>query len=265
VAQPTHQTQHPQHAQHAKDRSIVDEVTERVAFEIASGVLLPGTRLASVRALAAKHGINPSTVQIVLSRLRAAGFVDPDLIVRDVELHGGIDVWAYLFRFAQRMPERATKMFENFLATRRILVLEVVRTIGRDPRSFDLRPLDRAVERLSALAGSGASPAEFARAELAAARVFMVQADQPVLLALYNTIAEILFTVPAVVGAMYAEPAFNVTMWRSLLEGWRQNRAVTETDLADVSAVLSAFHTTCVERFRRLLDADAADAANSQG
>lgn len=244
----------------AKEPSIVDEVTERLAFEIASGIHAPGTRLASVRALAVTHGINPSTVQIVLSRLRAAGFVDPDFIVRDIELHGGIDIWAYLFRFAQRMPERATKLFENFLATRRILVLEVVRTLGSgkgsDSRSFDLRALGRAVERLEALAGGGASPVEFARAELAAARVFMVQADQPVLLALYNTIAEILFTVPAVVGAMYAEPAFNVVMWRNLLEGWQQRRTLTEADLADVSAVLSAFHTTCVERFRRLLDAE---------
>jgi DNA-binding FadR family transcriptional regulator len=234
-------------------RSIVDDVTHRIAFEIATGVLAPGQRLSSVRGLAAKHGINPSTVQIVLSRLRGAGFVDADFIVRDIDLHGGIDTWRYLFQFAQQMPERATKLFDNFLSTRRVLVLEVVRAISKDRKNVDLRALGRAVERLAVLAQSGAEPAEFARAELTAARAFMVQADQPVLLALYNTIAEILFTVPAVVGAMYAEPSFNVTMWRSLLEGW-QSPVAPLPDLEEVSAVLTAFHAACVERFRRLLE-----------
>jgi DNA-binding FadR family transcriptional regulator len=236
-------------------RSVVDEVTDRIAFEIASGVRAPGERLSSVRALASGHDINPSTVQIVLSRLRAAGFVDGDHIVRDIELYGGIDTWRYLFRFAQKMPDRATKLFDNFLATRRVLVLEVVRALAKDPGAFDVRALRRAVERLDALARSGAEPEEFARAELHAARIFMSQADQPVLLALYNTIAEILLTVPAVLGAMYAQPEFNVGMWRALLERWdrRGTVATVDAELEEASAALTIFHAACVERFRRLL------------
>jgi hypothetical protein len=82
----------------------------------------------------------------------------------------------------------------------------------------------------------------------------MVQADQPVLLALYNTIADILFAVPAVVGAMYAEPAFNAAMWRGLLDGWRSGAtASTAADLEMASAALVAFHAECVRRFRGLL------------
>jgi GntR family transcriptional regulator, transcriptional repressor for pyruvate dehydrogenase complex len=235
--------------------SVVDHVTDHIAFEIASGVRAPGDRLSSVRALASEHAINPSTVQIVLSRLRAAGFVDAEHIVRDIELYGGIDTWRYLFRFAQKMPDRATKLFENFLATRRVLVLEVVRALAKDRGAFDVRTLRRAVERLEILAQSGAEPEEFARAELHAARIFMSQADQPVLLALYNTIAEILLTVPAVLGAMYAQPAFNVGMWRGLLERWDRpaTLATVEAELEGASAALTLFHVACVERFRSLL------------
>ncbi len=246
-------------AAEAGGHSIVDEVTERIAFEIASGAHVPGERLPSVRALALRHRINPSTVQIVMSRLRAAGFVDgahrSGFVVRDIELYGGIDTWRYLFRFAQELPERATRLFENFLATRRVLVMEVVRTIAHAPSTVDLRALRQAVEQMEALARRDASPEELARAELQASRLFMRQADQPVLLALYNTIGEILLTVPAVLRAMYSEPAFNIMMWRGLLARWETgvSMGVTTTELAAASAALAQFHVKCVERYRRIV------------
>jgi GntR family transcriptional regulator, transcriptional repressor for pyruvate dehydrogenase complex len=237
--------------------SVVEEVTSRIAFEIASHVIAPGERLASVRELARIHQINPSTVQIVLARLRAAGFVDDAFIVRDIELYGGIDTWRYLFRFAQQLPERATKLFENFLSTRRVLVMEVVRTISQQqPHTKpDLRDLRRAVERLEGLAQqpNGVAPEDFARAELQASRVFMRQADQPVLLALYNTIGEILLTVPAVLAAMYSDPTFNVGLWRALVDRWETGDYVTDKDIAQASTALAAFHATCVTEFRKRL------------
>jgi GntR family transcriptional repressor for pyruvate dehydrogenase complex len=246
-------------AAEAGGHSIVDEVTERIAFEIASGTHAPGDRLPSVRALALSHRINPSTAQIVMSRLRDAGFVDgahrSGFVVRDIEFYGGIDTWRYLFRFAQRLPERATRLFENFLATRRVLVMEVVRTIARAPSTVDLRALRQAVDQMEALARSHATPEALARAELQASRLFMRQADQPVLLALYNTIGEILLTVPAVLRAMYAQPEFNVMMWRSLVARWEvgADLGVTEVELAQASLALAQFHVKCVERYKRLV------------
>jgi DNA-binding FadR family transcriptional regulator len=238
--------------------SAVDDVTDRIAFDIVSGVHAAGDTLPSVRALAAKYDINPSTVQIVTSRLRDAGFVQPSqgaFIVRDIELCGGIETWHYLFRFAQRMPDRATKLFESLLSTRRVLLLEVLRTISKDPSGIDLRAFRRAIERLDVLArGEPPAPPEpFARAELQVARIMLHLADQQVLLALYNTIAEIFMAVPAVLEAMYAEPAFNASMWRALVDGWERG-AVQESELAAGSTALAAFHVTCVKRFRRLLE-----------
>ena len=49
------------------------------------------------------------------------------------------------------MPERATKLFENLLGTRRVLTFEVVRAIAKESGRFDLRPLRRAVEKLEIL------------------------------------------------------------------------------------------------------------------
>jgi GntR family transcriptional regulator, transcriptional repressor for pyruvate dehydrogenase complex len=240
----------------ALDGSVVDDVADKIALEIATGILHPGDRLPSVRALATQYGINPSTVQIVVSRLRAAGFVDVNprsgFVVRDIELYGGIDTWRYLFRFAQRIPERATKLFENFLSTRRVLVLEVARSVAKG-RGVDLRALRRAVDRFEDLLASGiARPEDFARAEQQAARVFMREADQPVLLALYNTVGDILLTVPAVLEAMYTDPSLNVKMWRGLIERWESGgRDDREIELANKT--LAGFHAMCVERYRAIL------------
>jgi GntR family transcriptional regulator, transcriptional repressor for pyruvate dehydrogenase complex len=243
----------------AAGRSIVDEVTDKIAFEIVSHAIAPGERLSSVRALATKYEINPSTVQIVLARLRASGFVDAKSIVRDIELYGGIDTWRYVFRFAQRIPDRAARTFENFLSTRRVLVLEVVRTVAKT-KSVDLRPLQRAVERFQDLVAHDAPKEELARAEQQAARVFMHAADQPVLLAIYNTIGDILLEVPAVLEAMYLEPELNVRMWQGLIERWEKG-AKDDAQLGMANANLAAYHGECVQRLRAILKEEGAKKA----
>lgn len=240
------------------------EVTDKVAFEIASGVYGPGERLPSVRELAERYGINASTVQVVIARLRTAGFIESSgsrrggMIVRDIEQLGGVDTWQYVFRFAQRLPERATKLFEGFLATRRILVLEVVKRVAAQPDAFDLGPLRREVERLRLVTESDPTPERMARAEMRTARVLLRQVDEPVLLALYNTIGEVLLTVPAVLEAMYREPSFNAAMWTSMIEAWDRGDVGPES-LALAERTLASFHVTCVSRFRELLAAQADD------
>jgi GntR family transcriptional regulator, transcriptional repressor for pyruvate dehydrogenase complex len=240
----------------SSERSVVDEVTDQIAFDIASGVYAAGDRLPSVRALATRHGINPSTVQVVVERLRAAGFIEASrglgLSVRDIEQYGGIETWRYLFRFAVRLPDRATALLEDFLRTRRVLVLEVARAIEADPAAFDLRALRRAVEGLQLLADSEGPVEAFARAELQTARLLLQRVDRPVLLAIYNSIADILLSVPAALEAIYVEPRFNVAMWRSLIDAWERG-TVGEVGIEQADAMLAAFHVTCVARFREII------------
>lgn len=235
---------------------MVDEVTDRIAFEIVTGVYAPGDRLPSVRAMAAQYDINPSTVQIVLARLRTLGFVESargvGTVVRDVELYGGIDTWRYVFRFAQGLPERATKMFAGFLATRRMLILGVARNIDPAAPAPDLRPLGRAVDRLAMLVDAEAPLEDVARAELQAARVMMQALDQPVLLALYNSVGEILLEVPAVLEAMYTDPSVNLALFRQLIATWEKGNLTAE-GIAQAEALLVRHHEACVTRFREAL------------
>jgi GntR family transcriptional regulator len=56
--------------------TLVERVTEQIAFRIASGTYPPGEKMPSVRALARELGINPSTVQVILGRLQETGFVE---------------------------------------------------------------------------------------------------------------------------------------------------------------------------------------------
>jgi len=238
--------------------STVGAVTDRIAFEIAAGTFAAGQRLPSVREMAGRYGINASTVQVVLARLRAAGFVEAvpraGFVVRDIERYGGIDTWRYLFRFAQRLPERATRLFADFLATRQVLLLEVGRAIAREPRRYDARPVRAAFERLEMVVAGGGEPADVARAELEGARIMMAQLGRPVLLALSNSIGDILLEVPAVVKAMYAEPQFNLAIWRGLLDSWEAG-ALRESDLQRAEAAFHHFNEQCVERFRANLTA----------
>ena len=236
---------------------VVDDITDRIAFDIVTGVYAPGDRLPSVRAMAAQYDINPSTVQVVLARLRTLGFVESargiGTVVRDVELYGGIDTWRYVFRFAQGLPERATKMFEGFLATRRMLILGVARNIEPAAPPPDLRPLRRAVDKLAMLVEAEAPLEDVARAELQAARIMMQALDQPVLLALYNSVGEILLEVPAVLEAMYTDPSVNLALFNQLIATWKEGNLTAE-GIVRAETLLVRHHEACVARFRQALE-----------
>ncbi|MBI2570726.1 MAG: GntR family transcriptional regulator [Candidatus Schekmanbacteria bacterium] len=242
-------------------RSIVDEVADQIAFEIVAGVFPPGDRLPAVRALAGDHRINASTVQVVLARLRQAGLIEAvprvGMVVRDVARYGGIETWHYFFRFSQRLPDKATRIFADFLTTRLVLLFEVVRLIAADCRRYDPGPVRRAVEQFELLAGeSPPQPLRLAQAELRAARAMILPLDHPVILAVFNSIVDILMQVPAVVGAMYADPAFNLSVWHRLLDKWERG-TLNASDIAQAEAAFRQFNAACLERFRGLLQSDA--------
>ena len=119
------------------------------------GSIRSAVHLPSVRALSADLGINPSTVQVVMARLQAVGFVEPrarvGMVVRDYHLYGGIETCRYVFRFSQQLPELATRIFADVLTTRVDLVLGAVRAIAGDPRRY--------APRTGAARGQAARPA----------------------------------------------------------------------------------------------------------
>ena len=57
------------------DRPIYAQIRERIQMQIVSGVYQPGTKIPSVRELAAEAGVNPNTMQKALAELERSGLV----------------------------------------------------------------------------------------------------------------------------------------------------------------------------------------------
>src|SRR3954470_7158719 len=124
--------------------TVVDELADQIALRIATGSLRAGESLPSIRRLAEEHGVNPSTVQQVLGRLRTAGFVEPrhgvGVVVRDIHLYGGIETWRYLFRFSRRLPDLTVQYVQEILETLRLFYESSLLKIAARPGAFDLAP-----------------------------------------------------------------------------------------------------------------------------
>lgn len=57
------------------DRPIYAQILERIQMRIIAGVYQPGTKIPSVRELAADAGVNPNTMQKALSELERSGLI----------------------------------------------------------------------------------------------------------------------------------------------------------------------------------------------
>lgn len=73
------------------DRPIYIQLTEQITQYIVAGVFKPGTRMASVRDLAADAGVNPNTMQRAMAELERNGLVKTHrttgrMITEDLEM-----------------------------------------------------------------------------------------------------------------------------------------------------------------------------------
>lgn len=57
------------------DRPIYAQILERIEMQIISGIYKPGSKIPSVRELAAEAGVNPNTMQRALAELERKGLV----------------------------------------------------------------------------------------------------------------------------------------------------------------------------------------------
>lgn len=237
--------------------TVVEKTAEAIAFGIVSGKHAAGERLPSVRKLASQFGINPSTVQVVLGRLQSSGFVSPHpglgFVVRDIERFGGIGTWRYVFRFAQQLPDRATRAYADLLEMRRVLIEAVAAKIADDNGRHDSRPVRRAIERFELLlATDPRDQQELARAELDAIRLLVLATGQSVVTAVLNSIAEIYLEVPAALEAMYTDAPAHLAVWQPLLLRWERGE-LSDHSVSKLSAFLREYDATVVERFRRIV------------
>jgi GntR family transcriptional repressor for pyruvate dehydrogenase complex len=245
----------------ASGGTVVEHATEQIAFRIASGIYPPGARLPSVRNLAQEFKINPSTVQVVLAHLQTAGFVEAHqrlgVVVRDVQLLGGIETWRFLFRFSQQLPDLAVRMLKDILATRLMLVASACREIATDPRRFDPTAVRRAINQLELLVASNPDDmSHVARAELHVVRTIIVTADQGLAVAVLNSVGEMLIEVPDVLRTMYADPELHVTFWKAFLAAWESGK-VTERGIAAIELAIRKRDANTITRFRASITREA--------
>ncbi len=59
----------------SNDKPIYSQIIEQIKLLIISGALSPGSRLPSVRDLAAEAGVNPNTMQRALAELERTGLI----------------------------------------------------------------------------------------------------------------------------------------------------------------------------------------------
>lgn len=242
--------------------TIVDTLTDHIAFRIAAGTYPPGTLLPSVRQVAAEFGASTPSVNSAMGRLAALGFVEPrrglGYVVRDISLYGGIDTWRYVLRFAHRLPDRVAKLFADVIDLDHILVMQAIRTIAADPRRYDLSPATRAVDRLELLTtDEHATLPDIMRAELDVLRCLFAAIGQLALLSLFNTVGEMLISIPEAGAAFYGpvEPAGHVLVCRKLGELAEAAGSAAPEDLDLVDSLIRTYHDQVVETFHELVGA----------
>lgn len=244
-----------------RKQTIVDEIADRLALRIASGVHAPGELMPSIRRIADEFGVNRATAQLILGRLEAAGFVSArrglGFTVRDVRLYGGLDTHRHLFRFARDLPDTAAGIFQDVVELHQDLFLRTVRTIAADPRRYDPAAARRAAARLELLAATDDPDlAELFEAELNVLRAVVAAVGQTAHLAVLNSLAETLAEVPEAVEAFFAaEPRTHAAAWLAMLRAWEANEPPTEPELALFGDLAALHHRRAVERFRRLVGA----------
>lgn len=240
----------------------LDTVADDLALQIATGRLRAGDTLPSIRRLAERYGLNPSSVQQVLARLRLAGFVEPrhgvGVVVRDIRLYGGIQTWQYLFRFSSSLPELTVRNVQEILETLQLFYQAALVKLVPDadrPRSEgpDPAPARRAFAQLELLAqGDAVRAADVHRGVLGVLRAVLAGLGGGVTLGLLNSMGDVLAEVPEVLEALYGDAAEHVYFWGNVITAWE----TADADLArSTLALLDDWHALALGRLRDRLAA----------
>ncbi|MFD6157499.1 FadR/GntR family transcriptional regulator [Nocardia sp. NPDC060256] len=242
--------------------TVVDDITEQLAYRIAAGSYQPGELLPSVRQVAAEFGVSTPTANSALGRLAALGFVEArrglGYLVRDIQLYGGIDTWRFMFRFAHRVPDRAATIFADIIDVDHMLVMQAIRAVAAEPRRYDMSRAVHALDRLELLVGEDTSElTEIMAAELHMLRCMFAALGKPGFLSLFNTVGEMLISIPEAGQAFYdpVAPAGHVVLCRNLLEIWESEVDIDLPAIGMIETLVREYHDQVVQTFGELIGA----------
>ncbi|WP_069159830.1 GntR family transcriptional regulator [Nocardia altamirensis] len=248
--------------------TVVDDITEQLAYRIAAGVYQPGDMLPSVRQVATEFNTSTPTANSALGRLAALGFVEArrglGYLVRDLNLYGGIDTWRFMFRFAHRVPDRAVKLFTDLIDIEHQLITQAMRVFAADPRRYDFSRAFHAADRFELLAtNEKADRTDLMAAELHVLRSIFAALGKPGFLSLFNTAGEIFIATPEASQAFYEPlpPEGHLVLYRKLQEMALSEGPLEILDLGLIELLIRDYHDQVVQTFTELIAAKATTAA----
>ncbi|MCO4771066.1 MAG: FadR family transcriptional regulator [Deltaproteobacteria bacterium] len=229
--------------------STVDrQIEESIARRIYRGELPAGTRLPTVRALAAEFSVTVPTIQRAVARLAATGLVTArqgsGITVQDPMTLGDLGVMGALLEACADQPERVGPILADFLELRRVLVVHLIRT--RLPRLLGALPgMAEATERLMA----ATETADIAAADAELSRHVVEAAGNTVVNAVFYAVANLAMRAPAVAEALYGDrPAHNAALM-GLVGALAASDGDAEGAAQGVDAALAAWDEITVRRF----------------
>ncbi len=229
------------------------EAIERaLSLDILRGRYAPGSRLPTVRELAAAHDVNPATIQRVVARLETRGLVvarqGSGLRVEDPRVVGDVGLLPLWLVALEGRPAEAARVLDEFLELRRALA---ARLLVRHREALLSRAGELGDAAARFVAASGEGPRALAAADLAFTRALIELTDSTVARAVFNTLARVLDESPILAQAMYARPADNAHATREVLEALRRGGKGLA---AAVERALQALDARTVTRVERALE-----------
>ncbi|MFC9996886.1 GntR family transcriptional regulator [Nocardia sp. NPDC127526] len=242
-------------------QTVVADVADELARRVVAGEYAPGDLMPSVRQVADEFEMNRATAQLVLGRLESYGFVDAHrgrgFTVRDVRRSGGVEVYRRLFRLSA--PEIAVHMFRDVVETERTIVLDALLAYTDSAADGDLTALRKDIDELESLAR--ATEPDYRRLlviEVGMVRRLLSELGHSMQRAVLNSIAELLFEVPAAVRAYFAVSAdLHVLVWRALQAVWESGSGPSEAQLALFEDLFAMYHEKVVATFEEFAHAGA--------
>lgn len=185
-------------------RTVAENIERELACSILRGERLPGSRLPSVRDLAALHEVTIPTVHRALDRLESAGLVTAKrgsgVTVLDPHRSMNLSLIPLWFEALSDQPKKAAKILADFLALRRLIAMHLLETSSHKLLAALPALLPFAIEL-----GTATDLLAIARADAALIRVVVDQADNFALSAVFCTVETVALEVPYMAEALYAD------------------------------------------------------------
>ncbi len=237
----------------SRELSIAEGIERTLAVEILRGTWAPGSRLPSLRKLAARFEVTVPTVQRVIAGLGTRGLVTAvqgsGVLVHDPMEVADPALLPLWFEARAHQPELASAMLGDFLELRRVVAGHLVET-----------RLDKLQAALAELSGpamvvlTSTDVAEIARADVALTRAFARASGSFAVTAVLGAVARLPEELPVLAEAFYGDRAVHMDAIQSVVDAVAGGAEPAEA-ARSLRVALARWDAVSVARFEALLRA----------